>query len=165
VKFALLEEGNVIITKELVDRAIYLVFPSIEAILAEEGTTWGPKWVSGIINAPGLKKSITVAIGSHDEPWKAEWGEDKSAKIAAKKLELAERIGGSTGAVVTICPWLVEDGEYLYPGGMSKYDISVGISGAMGWVDEMIANMIIECIIMLSHLETDRRIAAKEKMI
>jgi hypothetical protein len=155
----------VIITKYLVDRAIDLVFPFVEAILAEEGTTWGPKRVKGVVNAPGLEEPITVTIGSNDEPWKDEWGKDNSAEIAAKKLQVAERIGDSTSTVIAVAPWLLEDGEYLYPGGASKFEISVGISGAVGWADEMIANTIIECIIMLAHIETDKRIAAKKKQI
>lgn len=154
-----------IITKEMIVEALYLLRPTAEAILKNNGTTWGPKWVDGYINAPGLDEPFAFTLGGKTA-WDPAWGEERDfGRIAWKKLRVAERLGQKTSIVVAISPWQLLDGEFMYPGGDSRYGISSSASGAKGRADECIASLLIEIVIMLASLEADRRKDAKEMLI
>ena len=154
-----------IITGKMVEKALELAKPTIEIILKQPGTTWGPQWVNGYLSCPGITEDIPFTFGEETE-WDHNWGAKRDFwTVAGEKLELARRMGEDTSKIIASSPWLIEPGEFLYPGGAIYLGISAGTSGAMGWVDELISSMIIEIIIMLAHLETDRRIAAHEMKI
>jgi hypothetical protein len=153
-----------IITEELIKEAIDLVSPSAEAIFAAEGTGWGPKWVDGFVAAPGLG-DIPFRFGEATE-WNPVWGDQPDfPAIAAQKLRLAKRLGEDTSRIVAVRPWQLEPGEYLYEGGVSRFGISAATSGAKGRTDEALADILVSTIIMLAHLETDRRLAAHHPRI
>ena len=153
-----------IITEEMVKRAISLAVPSAKAILAAEGMTWGPRWVEGFVTAPGLGE-IPFRFGEVTK-WNPKWGDERDFQpIAYKKLQLAKRTGDDTSIVVSVCPWQIQEGEYLYPGGVSRFGISAGASGAKGRTDEALADILVCIIMMLANLETDRRKEAKEMQI
>jgi len=153
-----------IITKGLILKVLDFVTPTVESILASENMTWGPKYINGYINVPGIEKH-PFTFGEYEE-WNPEWGEEKDfSLIAGKKADVAERLGGKTSNIVAMRPWLLKKGEFLYPGGNSRSGITVAVSGAIGWVDEFIATMILEAIIMLAQLETDKRKERKEMEI
>lgn len=155
-----------IITKEMVSQALLLVKPSIELLLKQPGMTWGPQWVQGYISCPGIDHDIGFIFGKVSEKWNPEWGEAKDFDtVAKKKLELAKRLGEDTSTITAVKPWMLLPDEYLYPGGASYLGVSAGTSGAMGHVDELISNMIIETIIMFARLEADRRKTAHEMKI
>ncbi|KKQ76581.1 MAG: hypothetical protein US98_C0032G0008 [Parcubacteria group bacterium GW2011_GWC1_38_6] len=156
-----------IITKKLINEAIELAKPIVQAFLTAEGFTWGPKYVIGFVSTPwtGLIPFDFVAPGETKE-WNPVWGEEKDfANIAMKKLELTLRIGKNTSVVTADTPWLIRDGEYLYPGGVTQEGISVAISGAKGRTDEALAEILISIIIMLANLEADGRKKAGEMQI
>ena len=155
-----------IITNDLIKTALSLIELTAREILLSEGTTWGPRWVEGFISAPGVSGAIPFKFGKVTE-WNNEWGKRRftSSEIALKKLNLAERFGDDTSSIIEACPWVLEEGEFLYAGGISRFGINVGVSGAKGRVDEAIANLLVDCIIMLAHLETDARIARHEMQI
>jgi hypothetical protein len=156
-----------IITNDLIKRALEMARPMADHILFTEGMTWGPKWVEGYLQAPGIGGPIPFKFGQITE-WNEIWGpkgKSNFSDIALKKLELADSTGQNTSVVIVVSPWILQDGEYLYAGGASRQGISVGVSGAKGWVDEAISNIVIECIILLAHLETDARIASGNKRI
>lgn len=153
-----------IIDERMVVRATHLVAPTASAILATSGTTWGPRWVDGVVRVPGLE-DFHFVLGTKTD-WNPEWGEGPDfVPFAQAKLEAAYRLGHDTGAIVALCPWQLESGENLYPGGVSRLGIVCATSGAKGWVDEALANMVVSAIVMLAHLETDRRVAAEEMVI
>jgi len=153
-----------IITEKMVREAIELVNPAAEAILVAEGATWGPHWVEGFVNVPGLP-DIPFLFGRKTE-WNPEWGKELDfISIAKAKLWVAKRLRMNTSVVAVTCPWLLLPGEYLYPGGAYRDGIVCGVSGAKGRVDEALAEMVVSIIIMLAQLETDRRIAAKKMQI
>jgi len=153
-----------IITKELVTKAVELVRPTAEAILTADGTTWGPRWIDGYVSVPGLE-DIQFRFGQKTE-WNLAWGEERPfAAIAKAKLQLTKRMGDDTSIVTAICPWQLQEGEYLYPGGCSRWGISASASGAKGRADEAIATLVVYTVIMLAHLETDRRREAKQMQI
>lgn len=145
-----------IITGELIREAIELVAPTAEAILATEGCTWGPKWVEGRVDVPKL--GLTDFRFGKKTEWDSVWGEKRDfVPIAMKKLEVVKRLCKNTSVVVATSPWLLRDGEYLYPGGVYRDGIAAAASGAVGWVDEVLAEMVVSAIIMLANLEADRR--------
>ena len=157
-----------ILTKRMVDRAIEMVVPSVEKILEEEGTTWGPKWVAIMVNIAS-EETINphyYQIGEVFTIWQKGWGKEKSfSQIALAKLIAAEREGTNTSILVATQPWKLRKGEYLYPGGVTRDGISIGVSGAKGIADEAIAEMIVSAIVMLAKLETERRIEEKRNKI
>lgn len=155
-----------IITEELIKAAFGLVEPTVEVILLADGTTWGPRWVEGFVSAPGTDGTVPFKFGKVTE-WNEKWGpkRDSASEIATMKLQVTEDTGEDTSTIVAVAPWLLKNGQYLYPGGASRLGISVAVSGAKGWVDEAIANMVIDCIIMLARLEVDARIARHEMKI
>ena len=155
-----------IITREMIERALLLAKPTIEWVLRQPDAIWGPTWVVGYIRAPGLRSDVPFIFGEVPNEWNLAWGKKRDfTTVARAKLKLADRRKQDTSITVANCPWLLEEGEFLYPGGSTYLDISVGTSGAMGWADEAISNIIMCLIIMLAHLETDRRIAAHEMKI
>ena len=154
-----------IITKELVKEAIELVRPTAEKILNTEGTTWGPKWVEGLIKVPGLEDEISFFLGEVTE-WNSSWGKETFFnEIAAKKLQMAKREGMNTSILVAIKPWKLEKGEYLFSGGAVRDGICVAVSGAKGRTDEALAEMVISAIVMLAFLETDKRLKEEQEQI
>jgi len=154
-----------IITEEMVREALRLVDPTVRAILNIPSANWGPQWVDGFISVPGVETDIPFQLGIVT-PWNPAWGREMNFKdVALAKLSLAKRTGECTSLIVAAHPWQIPDGEYLYPGGASRLSISVGVSGAKGRVDEAIANIIIDAIIMLAQLEADHRIAEHEMQI
>ena len=153
-----------IITKEMVKEAIELVTPSAKAILAADGATWGPCWVEGFVSVPGLA-DIPFRLG-HKTDWDSTWGEERDfAPIAKAKLQVAKRLSDDTSIITAICPWQLQENEYLYPGGCSRYGISAATSGAKGRTDEALATLVVYTIMMLAHLETDRRRETKQMQI
>lgn len=53
----------IIIDKELIELAIKLARPSIEAILATPEATWGPKWVEVLIDIEGIRDTPRTRFG------------------------------------------------------------------------------------------------------
>jgi len=149
--------SNRIIDEALVREAIKLAQPTVAAILAHNGATWGPKWVTGRVMAPGLETDKFEFEFSSDGP-KEEWNSEK-------KLAVAEREKTSTSVVVATRAWCLEEGEYLFPGGVHRDGISVSASGAKGRADEAIAEVVLSLIIMLANLKTDLRIEYKQTKI
>lgn len=166
-----------ILTKELVEKAIELVRPVAEKILNTEGTTWGPKWVRGVVKLPGLLGPLDVIgfefgdvsiddFGDVSTEWNPDWGERKNFReIAETKLETAIREDMNTSFVVATRPWQLLPGEYLYAGGATRNGISVAVSGAKGVTDEALAEMVISAIIMLALLETEKRLKEGKEQI
>ncbi len=156
-----------ILTRELVGMAIDIVQPTIIEILKTNGLIWGPRWVAIRVKVPGFDKIICSEISVvSDKRWRSEWGEEKNfGEIAEKKCVVAGREGLNTSVIVATKPWLLKEGEYLYSGGAVRDGISVGISGALGIVDETIAMMIIDAIVMLTQVEAEKRIKEGKKQI
>lgn len=154
-----------IITQSMIDWAIVLVKPAAEDILRAAGMTWGPRWVDGVVSAPGLE-DLKFRFGIKPSEWDPEWGAERDfSEVAMHKLGLAKRLRMNTSVAITLYPWLLEEGDYLYPGGVYRDGIACGISGAKGRVDESLSEMLVSVIIMLAQLETDARKEHKQMQI
>lgn len=153
-----------IVTEGMVKTAIALVRPAAQTMLKTKGLTWGPKFVEGSVRVRGLRV-IDFCFGTVPGKWNPKWGEEMNfAKIASRKRRLAERGRANTSVIVTK-PWTLLDGDYLYAGGVYRDGIAVGVSGAKSATDEAIAEMVVSTIVMLAHLETEKRIAAKQMQV
>jgi len=76
-----------ILNEELVREAIRIAESGILAILNHEGATWGPKWVWGYVEGPGLDEPVSFQFGIDiSKEWDSEWGQpDRFRKVAEKK--------------------------------------------------------------------------------
>ncbi|MCD5397129.1 MAG: hypothetical protein LRZ96_00885 [Candidatus Pacebacteria bacterium] len=154
-----------ILTTEMVEDAINLARPIVEKILSRKDATWGPKWVEVVVDIGDRNFPLYFHFGTI-VPWKEEWGAKKNfTEIALKKLKLSDRTGMNTSAIVALCPWQLEPGNFLYAGGVTKDGITVAVSGAIGIVDEGIASIIIEVIAMFAKLEAKQRMERGEMQI
>ena len=148
-----------ILTEALVEKAIELARPTALAILGEKGTTWGPKWVSGCVKGPGLSREVAFDIGEVSERWEPEWGvRVRFIDIARSKLRVVEREGTPTSVLIATEPWRLEEGEYLYEGGVTRNGICVAVSGAEGRADEAIAEVVVSVIVMLAFMDVSERV-------
>lgn len=155
-----------ILTPEMLREAITLTKPSALAILKNPKAIWGPKRVAGLVKGPGIEEPVKIVF-EIKEPWNlSKWGKkDKYWKIAMAKLAVVERLHMSTTIVLATMPWMLQSGEFLYIGGVYENGISVAFSGGRGWADEAIGKHLLANIIMLAHLEAERRIEAGEEKI
>lgn len=145
-----------IVTEAMVTTAIRLVEPLAREILSLPNAIWGPTWVEGKILVPGLPEA-RFQYGTV-EMWDPKWGEPFDLAAGAdSKCEAALRVSMDTRAIINLCPWLLEDGDLMYPGGVYRHGIACGISGASSSADEGIACLVIETIAMLSRLEVQHR--------
>jgi len=145
-----------ILTEELIRKAIELARPGVQNILDTEGMTWGPKWVYGWATGPGIPEDekILFSFGQVDPNWKS----PDFGLIAYEKMLTVEREKLPTSVIASTKPWLLEDDEYLYAGATTRDGISVAVSGAMGRVDEAIAEIVLSLIVMLALMDADQRI-------
>ncbi len=151
-----MKEG--LLTRDIVFRALDLTRPSIIAILSRDFAIWGPSWVSIYINGPGLQKPFFALINAGDSEckWKKEWGEEKNFGVIARhKLNLAQRTGMRTSLLASQCPWVFQEGDFFYPGGVAKEKngLVVATSGARGETDEGISDIIYVTIEMLCRIK------------
>lgn len=153
--------SGAILAPGLVDKAINLSLPSIEAILSTQELLWGPDWVAIIIDCPGLNPSIPlVYLLGEKKAWDPEWNDGVELdfeKIARSKLRTTTRTGLSTREVKHLAPWLYESGEYRYFGSAVYEGICVGVSGPRSEADQAIAEIVLATIKMLAYLEDKHR--------
>lgn len=127
-------------------RALELVDGYSKELLSQEGNTWGPRYVKVAARLAGREELLLGTLG-FPEPWDPAWGDEEVdfVPIARNKLDQALRAGGRSRNLVGVSPWLLEAGDYLAAGGVAEPDesLAVGVSGAFGWVDEAIAEVVI----------------------
>ncbi len=149
-----------IIDQDSIEKAITLAQPTIESILEDPKSTWGPKYVEVFVAMEDDCNEYSTTIGE-EEPWNPSWGEELESDfswIAEKKAEASLRAKMSTSVMVDKFPWTFEEGEFLYAGGVYYGGIAVGVSGVHEKVDEAIATIILNMIIMLARQETKQKI-------
>jgi len=156
---------TMIITEEMVRRAIELIRPTAETMLNEEDLIWGPRYVNGSARVRGLR-AIEFRYGTAPKEWNPKWGEKMDfARLASQKRRQSEQGKANTSDIMGVKPWILHEGDYLYAGGAWRDGIAVGISGADGLVDEAIAMMVIDAIVMLALMETEKRLKAGQAQI
>jgi hypothetical protein len=132
----------------LLEKALAATDAYARVLLAQEGTTWGPRYVRVAAGLPGYEGIVHATLGDH-EPWRIEWGEEVDfTPMAENKLEQALRVRGSSSDMLGGSPWNLRHGDYLPAGGACTSDgsIAVGVSGALGLADEAIALVLLTTI-------------------
>lgn len=140
--------------RELFERAVRTVDPYARELLAQEGTTWGPRFVRAAARLPGVPTTLHATLG-HEEPWREEWGgEVDFTPIAENKLAQALRAQTASRELLGWAPWNLESGDYLAAGGVRTTDgaIAVGVSGAVGAIDEAVAQVLLVTMVQLYRL-------------
>ncbi len=146
-----------IIDDKLIRKASHLAAPSVKAILKDPSCVWGPKFVSYVIIHDEI---YYVDCFGKNTDWNPEWGSGPEffMEVARKKAELAHRTRKSTGEVVALSPWELQPGDYTYPGGAYQDGIAIGVSGVESTADELIAKILLACIVALAKLKTEKMI-------
>lgn len=144
-----------IIDLKLIKDATILATPSVEAILKDPRCVWGPKFVSYVIV---YDKMCHIDCFGKNTDWNPEWGSGPEffMEVAQKKAELAHRTRKSTGEVVALSPWELQPGDYTYPGGVYQDGIAIGVSGVESFADELIAKILLACIVALAKLKFEK---------
>ncbi|MFA5871308.1 MAG: hypothetical protein WC858_01160 [Parcubacteria group bacterium] len=159
--------GGRILTMDLIYKAIGLAEPTATAILKQRGATWGPKQVFGFATGPDIEHPVSFHFSADEDGiWKRDWGTpERFVNIAAKKLKVALREKSPTSVVIAARPWSLDPGEFLYTGGFYRDGLAASASGAKGFADAAIAEILISNIVMLCQLEAGRRIEAGQTEI
>ncbi len=161
-----------LLTRNMCARAIEMIRPVAELILKGEDMTWGPNYGYGEISGPGIK-ALPFHFGDIGQKWdEIKWGaEINFYTIAQSKRKLAARESLKTTAIVRTSeivntrPQILERDEFLYAGGVACGEISIGFSGALGRVDEGIAEMVLIALLMLLHVKAEGKLKAGESQI
>lgn len=138
-----------LVTKQLLETAIQLATPSIEAILACDRFVWGPRWVSVWIETES-GVDLYVVIGQETD-WNPQWGARGIGfkPVARQKLITSLREKADTLWLITLAPHRLQKNDYLYPGGVYKRGVGIGVSGAKGEADHAIGHIILDMIDLL----------------
>lgn len=144
-----------LLTEDLVDQAVELSLPTMREVARKN--TWGPKGVAIAVNAKGLDQpylAVMDELGPMRE-WEEKWGEGRRFDlIALSKAHIARSNGTTSWEVVSQMPWLLEEGDFLYRGGVAEdTDLGVGVSGIYGEMDEALAWIVWNLIAGLCNLE------------
>ncbi|MFA5229941.1 MAG: hypothetical protein WC422_00475 [Candidatus Paceibacterota bacterium] len=143
-----------LLDKDLINRSVEIVEPSIEALLRVPGMTWGPKHVNIciLINLGEGTDRFGFTVGQQVE-WNPKWGEDNIQSLAYEKAFISAREQNNTSSLSVNSPWLFREHEHLYSGGIYYAGISIGVSGADEIVDQHIAEMILFQIMLFARMK------------
>lgn len=141
----------------VVKEAVRISLPSIRLAVAHY--SWGPRGVTIGVDARGLEAPyvhIMDELGPQSE-WDERYGAGSDrdfVRIALNKAAIARRYGKTSWAVVSQMPWLLEENDFLYRGGVAEdTDLAVGVSGSYGEIDEGMAWEVWNWIASLCNLK------------
>ena len=138
----------------VVKEAVRLSLPTIRETL--KAHTWGPKGVVIVVDAKELSEPFIHVMDElgPEEAW-VKWGDNTNFRqIALNKAAIARRHGTTSWHVVSQTPWKLEEGDFLYRGGVAEdTDMAVGISGTYGELDEALAWGVWNLIVGFCHLQ------------
>jgi hypothetical protein len=137
-------------------RAVNLAESAVYALFDDPEFVWGPKLVAVAVDGPGLEKPVVVWVGNQDQPWQEDWGPQEQFRgIALWKVAAALDAGMPTAMLVHNHPLLLEDGDFLYEGGVCDLSKQIGVaaSGIKGRGDEAVAKIVLAIMEALAHLQ------------
>ena len=142
----------------VVKEAVRLSLPTIRETL--KAHTWGPKGVAIVVDAKGLEAPyvhVMYELGP-EEAW-VKWGDNTNFRqIALNKAAIAPRYGTTSWHVVSQAPWMLEEGDFFYRGGVAEdTDLAVGIFGTFGEIDEALAWGVWNLIAGICSLQVSQR--------
>lgn len=134
------DQVSYFVKQELVDQAIEMVKPTFEALLGSD-LVEGRKDIHIVVReSSGHQFEYTFAANPKKE-WKYPYD-----NIAYRKALECQRTGKPSGHILHRTPWLFEEGDTRYAGGVVKDGLVVAISGLQSHFDEMLSWMIFNAI-------------------
>jgi hypothetical protein len=155
-----------ILTDRQQEQVLDDVTSRIEEFLSDPKNIWGPQYVVVIVKI-GEWTELRRAFGTKKD-WNPEWGDpERFWKVAEAKLAPSLRAGLPSSEVPVRAPFLLEEGDCLWPGAVSAPGIAVAASGARAFCDEGIAKYVLDAFQGKALEEVRRRIAVNtdESMI
>lgn len=130
-----------LLNKEMAEAAVRIVQPSILEFLGRHEGEGTPS-LHVVVLDPGTEDVLyeTLFGGARTE-WKAPYDE-----IARSKARVCQRTGMIRRDVSTDAPWLLEEGDSRYVGGVIENGLVVAASGLKNYHDEMFSWMIFAVI-------------------
>ncbi|HSK08549.1 MAG TPA: hypothetical protein VK911_03170 [Vicinamibacterales bacterium] len=150
------------LTRELVEEAVGLALPAIEAALRRPGVSGEGVLHIVVLNpqaaAPGAVFEDAI-LYEHSVGDPARWGADYRG-FARGKAALAWRTRCDTHVIQELRPHLLRPGDTLLWGGVVREGLVVAASGAHPWFDEAFANAVAGFILAIAQ---ERARAAREQ--
>lgn len=138
-----------LLTEELVQEAIELALPTVRVLCKRY--TWGPQGVVIGVAGKGLAAPYIYAmeeLGPEDK-WDSSF-----YLIVAQKLQVSSRTGRTSHSVVSDKPWLLEEEDSFYRGGVAEDEgLAVAASGSHGEIDEVVAWIVFNLIAGLCQMK------------
>ena len=132
---------SILLTKDLAQRAVDLVRPSIEKILGSELAGGRPSLYLAVLTPGSDLLLYEESFGEPEVTWKYPYDD-----IALAKTHLCQRTGMVARNVQRDAPWLYEKGDTRYVGGVIENGLVVAASGLQDYLDEMISWMVLSAI-------------------
>jgi hypothetical protein len=95
---------------------------------------------------------VVLKPGTDEILWEESWGDDKSTwtrpydEIAMAKAKLAQRTGMTIRTLRQDAPWLYEQGDIRFVGGVIENGLVVAASGLPDHWDEAISRMVLSAL-------------------
>jgi hypothetical protein len=122
---------------------IDVLAPSINAALA----AWGKRQhLAIVIHDPTDPNSMLLEHGIGNP---ADWEHDYM-KIAHAKAALCARHGCDSADVIDVTPFLLQEGDVVFPGGINRSGLVVACSGVQGYYDVMFAEWIAAALLAVA---------------
>lgn len=130
-----------ILTKNLAEQAFDLVRPAIEAFLSSKFAD-GRRSLHLVMLKPGTMSILhEESFGEGEDKWR-----NRHDEIALAKARLCFRTGMVARTVLTDAPWLFEEGDTRFPGGVIENGLVVAASGLKDHFDELFSWMVLSAI-------------------
>jgi hypothetical protein len=130
-----------VLTAGVARQAVEMVRPAIEAFLSSE-FAGGRRSLHLVVLKPGTMSILhEETIGEGREGWRNPYDE-----VALAKARLCFRTGLAARTVQTDAPWLFEEGDTRFPGGVIENGLVVAASGLKDHFDEMFSWMVLSAI-------------------
>lgn len=132
------------LTREKFRAACRSAEPEIKALLAKEGSTWGPKYVRTRMINPTNGAVYEKTFGRF-QPWQNAWGPKKNFDHIARAKVWASYVHKMDTRDLTdqFVPKVMRDkNDKPYVGGIYRNGFSTGTSGAFGPIDHQIDEIV-----------------------
>lgn len=153
------------LTRKKFREACKTATPEIEALLAEEGSTWGPKYVrTRVLNT--MNGAVYEKTFGRFQPWQNAWGPQKNFDHIARAKVWASYVHKMDTRDLTdqFVPKVMRDKDNKpYVGGIYRNGFSTGTSGAYGPVDHQI-DEIVNFHLVANELKNGCRFMARCEM-
>lgn len=129
------------LTYELVEEAVEILRPTIEAFLKSERTGGRPNLHLVILKPKTEDVLLETSFGDGRHTWKYTYD-----LFAEAKARQCAREGMTGRTLLRDAPWLVKPNDTRYVGGVYENGLAIAASGVQDHFDEMISWMVLSAI-------------------